>query len=63
MAESAKKTGYTFKPNIDDWTTPEEIKILTDLLEKRKAGRVISRMLVHQTTVYKNSFGTNFTKH
>eukprot|EP00961_Rhodomonas_salina_P113418 1525784-Rhodomonas_salina.1 len=63
MAESAKKTGYTFKPNIEDWTTPEEIKILTDLLEKREAGQVIPRMLVHQTTVYKNSVGTNFTKH
>eukprot|EP00961_Rhodomonas_salina_P113417 1525783-Rhodomonas_salina.1 len=63
MAKSATKTGYTFKPNIKDWTKPEEIKILTDLLEKREAGQVISRMLVHQTTVYKNPFRTNFTKH
>eukprot|EP00961_Rhodomonas_salina_P266998 3607751-Rhodomonas_salina.1 len=62
MAESSKKSGMPFKNKIEDWKTDAEIKILTDLMEKRDAGRVVSCMLVQQNTVYKNAFGTNFTK-
>eukprot|EP00961_Rhodomonas_salina_P055220 741823-Rhodomonas_salina.1 len=65
MAEHSKKSGLTFKSKLEDWTSDTEIKILTDLMEKRDAGRVVSCMLasVQQNTVYKNAFGTNFTKH
>eukprot|EP00961_Rhodomonas_salina_P027323 369720-Rhodomonas_salina.1 len=63
MAESSKKSGLPFKNKIEDWTTEAEIKILTDLMEKRDSGRIVSSMLVQQNTVYKNVFGTKFTKH
>eukprot|EP00961_Rhodomonas_salina_P057576 773640-Rhodomonas_salina.1 len=39
MAEHSKKSGLTFKSKLENWTSEAEIKILTDLMEKRDAGR------------------------
>jgi hypothetical protein len=61
-ADEAKKAGQNFKEDLDQWTTQDEIDTLSNMLNTREAGRLISRLEVVQTSVYRETFGSNFTK-
>eukprot|EP00961_Rhodomonas_salina_P032166 433704-Rhodomonas_salina.1 len=47
-----------FKTKWTEYKTDEDITMMTDVLQDRENGRVITRLSVMRSTVIKNAFGT-----
>eukprot|EP00961_Rhodomonas_salina_P130593 1758165-Rhodomonas_salina.1 len=60
LRETAKATNTmaAFKTKWTEYKTDEDIMMMTDVLQDRENGRVITRLSVMQSTVIKDAFRT-----
>eukprot|EP00961_Rhodomonas_salina_P217037 2932430-Rhodomonas_salina.1 len=64
LSETAKATNRMalFKTKWSEYTMPEDIKMMTEILQDHYNGRVIMRLSVMRSTIIKNTFGTAYPK-
>eukprot|EP00961_Rhodomonas_salina_P129541 1744616-Rhodomonas_salina.1 len=58
LRETHKTAKTVFKDKIEDWTTEDEVKSLTDHFNDHESGKVITKLSVIKSTVLKDMLGT-----
>ncbi len=63
-SDEAKKTNTVLKEKLTEWTTTEDIQQLQTMQTHVESGTLISRLELEvvKTGMYKNTFGSDFTK-